>query len=220
MRLNPANVPKPPAIAALPTYRGMPIPFFVQPPAAGAAPDFRIMSPDAMRACLEHGVCWVSGKPLLTASQYDMAFVGGPISAILGNYVEPASRPDCAIYAAQVCPYMVNPEARHRESAMPEHKPLPGTHVEKRIPVTAIVVVRAPQVEVHMQGGGPMFLLTGYRRVHWYTQGREATAEEAAQAVQLALEELATHRHKPGMAERIERGLTRIRAHLPKEAAA
>lgn len=96
--------------------RGFPILFTQQPPIDGWEPsteghDFRMVIVERVQQCVDQRLCGVCGKRL----EYWMAFVGGPVSVKNRAFVDPAMHVDCALYAVQVCPWMVSRAVPRRE---------------------------------------------------------------------------------------------------------
>lgn len=96
--------------------RGFPILFSQTPPIDGWEPsteghDFRIVIVERVQECVTKKLCGVCGKPL----GYWIAFVGGPLSIKNRAFVDPPMHTECALYAVQVCPFMVSRSVPRRE---------------------------------------------------------------------------------------------------------
>ncbi len=167
--------------ARIPQGGTRPIPFFVT--VIDGKPDFRLVDPLAFHQCVNLKLCWICGQPLGEG----LAFVGGPLCAINRVTAEPASHPECADYAARVCPFMVNPSASMRDTNLPEHVEIPG--VETGNPgLTAIILTRrytALKVELRTY-----FRANRPTAIRWFREGREATRSEVQDAVAAAYHRL------------------------------
>src|SRR5215469_14120297 len=100
----------PSRIARLPRDpRGYPVPWFVE--WIDGKPDFRVMDARKLKLALREPRCWICGGQLGTYK----AFNFGPISAVNGLSGEPPSHRECAIFAAQACPFLSHPKMRRNE---------------------------------------------------------------------------------------------------------
>ena len=95
-----------------PAYRGFVVPYFVawyrgdkmaDERDEGAIPSFPTTDQRRATICRKNSMCWVCGKKMGSFR----TFVFGPSSAIVRQSIEPPSHRECAIYAAQVCPFMI-----------------------------------------------------------------------------------------------------------------
>jgi hypothetical protein len=102
------NVPMPPRIAVLPRdVRGYPITFVTLVTDSG--PDFTTLDGRKISEVVKLDLCGLCGGP---RGAY-MAFVGGPKSIEGHQFFDPPMHRDCALYATQVCPFIVIPTARY-----------------------------------------------------------------------------------------------------------
>ncbi len=156
-------------IASLPRdRRGYYVPWFVA--WIDGEPDFRVVASGKINEALVRNLCWICGK---TLGRYK-AYVVGPIGGVVNRTSpEPPSHTDCADFAAQVCPHLVHPNAKYRESNMPDGLvSAPGTSAERRNPQIAIVWVIEGQVNLIEVEDGYLFSLDGPSEIRWYHRGR------------------------------------------------
>lgn len=113
------SVEVPARIRSLPVDdRGYPIPYFVM--WVDGKPDFRVVDPTKVRNCVRFELCWICGQAL---GRY-RTFAMGPAAVISATSAEPPSHRECATYAVRVCPFMVHPQAKRRESNLPPSVPI------------------------------------------------------------------------------------------------
>ncbi len=204
------GIPVPARIAALQVdARGFPIPFFVERPADGSEPDFRIMAPDGMIRAVRKELCWICGQ----RTGRFRAFVGGPLAAGQRISAEPPSHVECAEFAARACPFLANPGARRRVWGMPETKPLEGKHTDANPGVVAVFVGRGH--DVLPSGDGVVFRLHEPAETRWFRQGRPATRDEVIEALPLARSEFLARSGGPGAAAKLSAIEAAIAASLP-----
>jgi hypothetical protein len=110
------GVPIPAGLAARPkSAQGYPIPYvaFVAP---DGTPDFRVLDVPKQVECIKTRKCGLCGRPL----GFWAAFLGGLLVELNRISTDPGMCEDCAIYAAQVCPYLARDNARYSQRALPE----------------------------------------------------------------------------------------------------
>ena len=184
--LPPVDPDMPDFIATLPrTERGMPIPWFVDPTRTPL--DFRVMSGERFMQAIKQRICWVCGKPLGPS----MAFVGGPLSAATRSYTDPGSHIACATYAAQHCPYLATPNARASEKA-PENTVQIAEETRVEYAERAVVVLVAAGC-TFPRPDQRVIRPSGYKRIMWFFEGREATMEECRAAKVAAIRAASNH---------------------------
>lgn len=174
-------------IKALPIHKGYPVPYFVHRDPdwePGQPIDFRVTSPDAMRRCVMHNRCWITGTVLGTHK----AFVGGPVSALMQNYAEPPSRPAAAMFAAQVCPFMIG--GGGVAPIQPGTRSLAGDHVTTGTGVTFVYVTR--EFTVHSTATGTIWRPGEVEQLDAFKDGRKATRDEIEVAINAGVELLFT----------------------------
>ena len=167
----------PDRIARLPRDpRGFPVPKFVHWFDNG--PDFRILSPEHLAACVKRDLCWICGDRL---GAYK-CFVIGPMCAISKISAEPPSHRECAVFAAKNCPFLTTPLARRREKNLPENRYVPGTMLERNPGVTAVWITRGYRT-FRPHNGGILFEVGEPLEVVFYAEGRFATRVEVDRSV-------------------------------------
>lgn len=180
--------PLTPRIAKLPVdERGYPVPFFVQwvdeknePTEPGVGrPEFRMMDPKKWKQCVVGKLCWVCGEPL---GVYQ-AFPIGPMCTVNRVSSEPPSHLDCAQWSMKGCPFLSRPNMVRREDELTKaNKPnVAGVMIERNPGVMAIWVTRG--YKVFKATNGYLLQIGDPFEVTWYTQGRPATREEVAKAI-------------------------------------
>lgn len=172
----------PARVKALPIDpRGYPVPWFVMHYDDGTF-DFRMIGPNKVRDAYRKRLCWICGQRL----GVHLAFVIGPMCSINRITAEPPSHLDCARFAAQACPFLVNPAMRRNEKDLhPDRIDPPGLHSPLN-PGAMIVWVTGG----YSPEPGGIFTLDAPTLVEWYTRGRLATRAEAEHAFNLGLDRL------------------------------
>jgi len=151
--------------------QGFPIPYFV--PYYDGKPEFRGFDPDKMRICVHHQRCWLCGEPL---GKF-IVFVIGPMCAVNRVSAEPPSHYDCALYAAQACPFLAQPKMRRNEKEMPEESRSPAGIMIRRNPGIALLWVTC-NYKPFKADGGVLFKVGDPQRVEFFAEGRKATHAE------------------------------------------
>jgi hypothetical protein len=215
MALSPLDtVPMPARIAKLPRdHRGYPVPFFVE--WRDGAPLFPIFSPIKWKRCIGHNLCWVCGEPL----GRNLVFAIGPMCTINRISSEPPAHRDCTLYSMQVCPFLSNPRMGRVPTERFGDVIPPGGIMEPRNPGTMAAwstrsyrIVRTPT--------GPVLGIGNPLAVEWWTRGRAATAQEAAEAFTIGATKLLTVAQGEGEAAVVElaRLIIAARKQLPDPA--
>ena len=177
MAISPLDaVPMPDKIAALPRdHRGYPVPFFVQ--WVEGKPVFPLFDPVKWMRCVGHKLCWICGEPL----GRNYAFPLGPMCTINRVSSEPPSHLDCAVYALRVCPFLVNPRMVRVPVAKLGEVRGPGGEMDQGNPgVMAIWMTR--RYSLIDTETGPLIEVGDPFAVTWFSRGRAATPQEAADA--------------------------------------
>jgi hypothetical protein len=213
-KLSPLDtVAMPARIKALPKDdRGYPVPYFVT--WRGKTPSFPEVDTRKLARCVRFKLCWICGQQLGAFK----AFVVGPMCVINRISSEPPSHRDCAIYALRVCPFLVNPRMRR--------VPFDGND-ERRIKPPGIMVERNPGTcvqwmttswQFHNAPNGKLFAMNEPTEIVWWHEGREATAQQAADAftdgAQLLLEVAHREAGEAGVVE-ITQAIAKARQLLP-----
>jgi hypothetical protein len=166
----------PARIARLPVDpRGYPVPKFVAH--IEGKPDFRIMDANHLRNSIKQGLCWICGDRLGTRK----AFTVGPMCCINRISPEPPSHRECAVFAAQNCPFLTTPEARRRKSGLPEERTVAGIMIERNPGVTAIWVTRG--FNLMQVSNGVLFVMGDPETLEFYARGRIATRAEIDESI-------------------------------------
>lgn len=173
----------PPKMRPLPTDKHhRPIPWFVHRDDDGT-PDFRVIRARGIEEAYHFGWCWVCGQPRGRTA----AFVIGPMCAVNRVVSEPPSHLECATYSALACPFLSTPRMTRRTTGLPDERvPSAGSAIERN-PGAAIVwsskTWRPFRVPEGMGERGVLFYVGDPIRVAWYANGRDATRDEALDAI-------------------------------------
>ncbi len=189
------NVEVPKQMQGRPKYGGYIVPYFVawylddkpvNEKVPGAVPSFVTIDIQRATFCRTNNLCWCCGKQL-GAHKW---FVFGPASAIAQTSVEPPSHAECAHYAVQVCPFILDPDRNMRGPTVP----------------TKLGQAVNPGVSVHNPGVSVLWATKKFeafkvgreRGVYWYAvgepevvefwrKGKKATRAEVVEAVDASL---------------------------------
>lgn len=162
--------------------RGYPVPWFVR--WIDGIPDFRIADQDKISLAVKGSRCWICGGILGRFR----SFLVGPAGAMNRMNSEPPSHHECAMYAVRVCPFLVLPKAHRREANMPEGYIDPDG-LDPSNPGVIIEWVSST-ARVFQATRSLLFELGEPESVHWFTEGRPATRNEALQAIESAAAKL------------------------------
>lgn len=181
----------PPGIAALDVdERGWPVPWFVSWTLRRRGPDFRVVTRDKVVTALRFRLCWCCGQKLGPSG----VFVVGPMCGVNRISSEPPSCHDCAGWAVQACPFLLNPNMRRMPSEAGDREV--GVMV-KRNPGVSLLWESAAWEPFDAGGGGILIDIGDPLNVAWMREGRNATREEVDTSIaggigqlrQMALEE-------------------------------
>lgn len=196
----------PKRMRSLPTTRGgVPVPWFViwldgegeaqreTGPGEGR-PEFRIVGTDRFARAVRSGLCWICGKRLETLQ----SFVLGPMCGVNRTSSEPPSHPDCAEFAARVCPFLSDPTAVRREGGL-ESSVAPAGVMLRRNPGVALVwTVRRGEWRLFPdEQGRPLIDIGEPVRADWWVRGERATREEVEASVEAGLPALRAMTESP-----------------------
>lgn len=107
---SPVEVPR--YMRGRPIWNGFYVPYFVtwykdrrqvHESVAGAEPSFPTIDKTREALCRRRRYCWICGRQMGTFK----CFVMGPLAALQRISSEPPSHRECAVYAVQVCPFMI-----------------------------------------------------------------------------------------------------------------
>lgn len=173
------DVKIPERILALPRdHRGYPVPFFAvwkdeagKPTDPGQGkPDLTIADGRAAGRCAARRVCWICAQPL----GYWLAFVGGPESCKNRAFSDGPMHEECALFSVQVCPHLLNPNAKRRPLREGEYEP-PGM-IRKNPGVIAVYLTRSFGFQGHWERNmvlGGMFFPAAPKQIRWFREGVE-----------------------------------------------
>lgn len=166
------KVAMPKRVAALPvSEKGYPVPWFVA--WINGKPDFRVVDPKKIVDAYHDKRCWVCGQQL---GVYKTLAIG-PMCVINRTTSEPPSHKDCAIFAAQACPFLVNPKMIRNDKDTPEGVVCPGIHFDRNPGVVALWTTRG-YVRPRKVPNGILFTFDDPDEVLWFAHGRAATRAE------------------------------------------
>lgn len=193
--------------------RGFPVPFFAS--WVDGEPEFRVVHRETIMKAVRRKLCWICGQPLGSW----VAFAIGPMCTVNRISAEPPQHRECAIYAAQACPFMAHPDAVRRKSRMPEGaktaEECPGVMLERNPGVVAVWCCRRYEV-FRPHNGGTLHRLGDPGEVLWFTRGRDATRDEVEEALERgfpALREMA-EQDGPDAVVMLDTALSSVRANL------
>jgi hypothetical protein len=193
--------------------RGFPIPWFIHIDDDGV-PNFTAVHPGRIAKAHNQKRCWICGEPL---GVY-LCFTMGPMCVVNRTNAEPPSHYECAAYAAQACPFLINPNAKRNAKALPEeHIPAPGEMILRNPGVTALYVTKRYKLfKVH---NGALFNPGEPERVEWWCRGRTASRAEVDASINSGLPllyEQADRDHDPKEARQVlDAYITRVQSLLP-----
>ena len=179
------DVPVPKRLAERPRdERNYLVPFFVG--YVDGKPDFRLIAPGRVAECYRGDLCWLCGGKL----GRHRWFVVGPMCVANRLSSEPPSHYECALYAVQVCPHLVRPQAKRREANLPENRSAPPGIAIAANPGT-IVMWESHTYTPKKADGGVLFNLGEPASApEWWTEGRRASRLEATTAFERSCENL------------------------------
>jgi hypothetical protein len=173
----------PSRIGRLPTdRRGFPAPWFVA--WRDGVPQFPVIDAAKLSLAWREELCWVCGDRLGTYR----AWVVGPMSVIEGATPEPPNHRDCAAFSVASCPHLANAQAKYSANHQDHPDFAAQANVSRlRSGATAIWVTKGRGATPFRAGGGLLFGLEEPSSLHWYAQGRLATAGEVREAIAVGL---------------------------------
>lgn len=178
------SVPIPKRIQSLPidpTWK-LPVPWFVQWVDGKAC--FPVMDGQKWGRAVRHKLCWICGQPM----NGTMAFVVGPMCLVNMTSAEPPSDVNCAIYAAQACPFLTKPKMQRMDVSELGGVEAPGIALKRNPGCCAVVVTK--RYEVFDAGNGPLIEIGAPQVVHWFAEGRKATRAEVMHSIETGLPSL------------------------------
>ncbi len=180
-------VPMPPRIKALPrNHVGYPIPWFVATLDDGSR-DFRIAGMFQQFLAVRDGLCWVCGGRLGAYKSFTIR----PMCAVNRISAEPPSHRDCAVYSAQVCPFLTTPGMRRRpldEATADDRVLAAGEMLERNPGVTLVWTTRIFRpFRPSLGNDGLLFQMGEPTETQWFKEGRPATRAEVTEALDAGL---------------------------------
>lgn len=166
----------PPGIAALSVDdRGWPVPWFVSWRIDRRGPDFRAVEAGKVATALNMRICWCCGQRLGETA----VFLVGPMCGINRISSEPPSCHDCAGWAVQACPFLLNPHMRRMPSEDGDREV--GVMVKRNPGVTLLWEAR--EWSPFRVDGGVLIDLGDPLNVAWIREGRNATRAEVEESI-------------------------------------
>lgn len=162
-------------------HRGYPVPWFVHWD-ANDTPDFRIVGAGKVEHAITQHVCWICGGPLAR----NKAFVIGPMCSINRISAEPPSHRSCAVFAAEVCPFLTKPNMRRNAKDLPPVVVEPGGKMLLHNPGVACVWVTREHRLMPVDNG-LLFRIGDPIDVRWFCHGQPATRGEVIRAIDKGL---------------------------------
>lgn len=191
----------PPRMRHLPLdHRGFPVPWFVA--WIDGAPDFRVIAEGKIRAAVRHGHCWLCGEKVGAFK----TFVIGPMCAVNRVSAEPPSHLECAVFAAEACPFLTRPKMRRNEKDMPAESKAPAGEMIARNPGVALLWTTKRFQIVNDGRGGVLFDVGEPHQVRWYAEGRQATRKEVLASIESGLPLLTAAAKRDGLMAMAELG--------------
>jgi hypothetical protein len=179
----PEAIIPPPGIRSLPIdpKTKLPVPFFVA--WIDGKPDFRVVEPGKIVACVREHRCWICGKPLLSV----VSFMIGPMCLINRISSEPPSHTSCCRFAARVCPFLSRPVMRRNKKNLPENRTdAAGIGIDRNPGVSVVWTTNAYQ-PVQVDGGGILFSIADPLTLEFWREGRLATKAEVMESINSGL---------------------------------
>jgi hypothetical protein len=188
-----------------PTYNNYIVPYFVSwyhkgkkvnEDVPGAIPAFPIIDMSRASLCRRQNLCWVCGNKMGSFK----TFVIGPVAALARQSAEPASHRDCALYAAQVCPFMVKGydmlSERHatllkQRDSTSVHPDITGTNPHLAVLWTTKSFTAFP---IDVPRGIYIYDLGEAVGVRFFHHGREATYDQCMTVITKASEDKALNK--------------------------
>lgn len=171
-----SSVAVPENIKALPTdARGYQIPWTVLIDDNGK-PDFRVIDERKAAAAITDRICSICGKQM----GEHVAFVGGPKSMQSRMFIDGPMHELCAVYAAQVCPFIAAPKfgyiSKHKEHEGYDLAVIKAVSNDRPdvfgVGVTDVFGLRM------FDGAGVVIVAGEWLKVRWFKHGEEVAHVE------------------------------------------
>lgn len=162
---------------------GFPVPWFVA--WIDGKPDFRVVDKSKVEPAYKQGLCWICGGNL----GRNVAMIIGPMCMISRCISEPASHRECAIFAAQACPFLANPDMRRNSRPYSIGVvEAPGNMVLRNPGAVGVWITRGYRaVQVPKKNPldrGVLFEFDDPEEVMWFAEGRAATRAEVEASIE------------------------------------
>jgi hypothetical protein len=174
--------------------RGFPVPWFVQwtdlvsdrpTPFGEGRPRFNVVDAAKWERAIREKRCWICGERLGARR----TFVVGPIAAINRCTAEPPAHNDCALFAAQACPFLVRP----RMTRLPKPEgdiPPPGELIDRNPGVVCLWSCR--DFQILQTDRGQLIRIGKPEEVLWFAEGKPAGRATVLDSINLGLPALRT----------------------------
>lgn len=176
--------------------KGYPVPYFVA--WIDGKPDFRVIDPVRMSKCVREHRCWLCGLPL---PKKHTVFVIGPMCLVNRISSEPPSHWECARYAVRACPFLVRPKAHRREANLPA-----DTSHAAGLPIArnpGVIALWQCSTWERLPVKGTLFGVGEPESIEFWTEGREARADEVAESFWSGVDILQKDAEKGGAANAV-----------------
>lgn len=158
----------------------LPVPWFVQ--WIDGKPCFPVMDGKKWAKAVKLKLCWICGQPM---NEKAMAFVIGPMCGINRTSAEPSCDVNCALYAAQTCPFLITPRMKRMDVSDVGAVEPAGVAIKRNPGCCAVWVTRS--YDLFDAGNGPLIKLGEPTIVHWFACGRKATRAEVLESIESGL---------------------------------
>lgn len=175
----PPKLPRKMADLKIDPVWNLPVPWFVQ--WIDGKPCFPVMDGTKWRRAVRDKLCWISGKPIGDV----MAFVIGPMCGVNRTSAEPPCDLQCALYAAQTCPFLITPKMKRMNVDHLGTVEPPGVPIKRNPGACAVWVTK--RYEIIDAGNGPLIRIGEPQMVHWFACGRKATRSEVQESIDSGL---------------------------------
>lgn len=177
VHVRPELTEMPARIAALPVYRGYPVPWFVE--YVSGEPEFRIADSKKRVRAVREKLCWVCGERL---GSY-LCFVIGPMCGINRTTSEPPCHLECARWSAVNCPFLTRPRMDRRLAGLPEEAESPGGIGIPRNPGVTLLWITKSYTTWQPKEGGWLIEIGEPVAWEWWAEGKAATLAQVEQSV-------------------------------------
>ena len=162
-------IEKPATIAALPHYKGLPVPAMVQFDSLGV-PDFKVIDMEKWGALMSARKCGICGQ----AMGNFVWFVGGPLCHLNRLFTDLPMHHACAIFALRTCPYLALPRYKFimKDVVIDGVEMNINEHVTTKRP-DAFGLFQSAGYQLAMLEGSPAVLLLSkpFKTVQWWRHG-------------------------------------------------